>query len=306
MFAVMNTHTLRIAWMLLLCTAALSMPRPTATGPSSENSLLWRITSPAGAVSHVYGTIHVADTAVFRQRDTVLAILDASRVHVSELHLDSVLTSMRPEMLLLSSGTLYDLYDTASVTMLCSRLTEINTMLSKACPRLKPGAIMMLVSMGSIERTAPTSIDEFLWARAKRGKLERRGLETFAEQIGIMDSMPPAFVLDQIKSMDAMKSDLQQLLNAYVREDLTALDSVATSDPTFPRQTMQMLNDERNERMVERMIPMIESGGAFIAIGALHLTGRSSIIDLLRGRGYAVTPVLGGTRRSWLESAPKR
>ncbi|MEY3386817.1 MAG: hypothetical protein RIR53_1628 [Bacteroidota bacterium] len=257
-------------------------------------------------MSHVFGTIHLADTAAFRQRDTVLKILDASRVHVSELNLDSVLTGMRPEILLLPAGTLYDIYDSASVSMICDRLTAVNAILAKACIRLKPGAIMMLVSMGSFERSAPTSIDEFLWARAKVGKLERRGLETLAEQIGIMDSIPAGLVLEQIRSTDSLEEDIAELRSAYVREDLLGLDSLAQSDVTVPAETMQMLNDRRNERMVERMIPMIESGGAFIAVGALHLTGRSSIIDLLRGRGYAVTPVLGGTRRSWLESGPKR
>ena len=282
------------AWLLHAGFSAMS------TVPNGDQSLFWRITAPSGVVSHIFGTIHLADTTVFRQRDTVLRILDASSAFAAELNLDSAFSQMKPQVLLLASGTLYDIYDSSSVEMLCAELEKLNPLFGRACPRMKPGAIMILVSMSAIEATAPSSIDEFLWARAKKKKVLRRGLETFAEQIALIDSMPPAMVLKQIRGLDSARGEAEKLRDHYAKEELDSLQT-AQDDDAYTPELMATLNDRRNERMTERMLPLLETGNAFIAIGALHLTGPKSVIALLRERGYSVDPVTGGRRVDWLE-----
>ncbi len=267
---------------------------------SGDQSLFWRITTPSGSVSHIFGTIHLADTTVFRQRDTVLNILDSSTTFAAELNLDSIFSQMKPQVLMLSSSTLYDVYDSADVQLICAELEKINPMLARACPRMKPGAIMMLVSMSAFERTAPSSIDEFLWARAKKNRTKRQGLENFAEQIALIDSMPSAMVLQQLRRLDSSKLESLKLRDHYAHEELDSLQQME-DDNVYTPEVMAMLNDRRNGRMAERMIPLLENGNAFIAVGALHLTGPSSILSLLRQRGYSVEPIVGGTRVDWLK-----
>jgi uncharacterized protein YbaP (TraB family) len=297
----MRSRTLR--W-LFCCGSAILVATSSACA-SGENatgqSLLWRITSPQGAVSHVFGTIHIADSTVFKQRDTVLQILDISTSYASELNLDSVMRQLSPQALLLERGTLYDIFDSSDVNDVCQSLSAVNSMLSSACTRLKPGAIMMIVTMGSVSRTAPSSIDEFLWARAKKLQLKRHGLETVAEQLSVMDSMPPAYVLEQLRSRDSLAVELEKMRRLYVSEDLDAMRQYSDAESGMDSTMLAMVNDRRNMRMVERMEPLIDTGGAFIAIGALHLTGPSGIPQLLQRRGYRVEPVTGGVRVNWLE-----
>ncbi|MFM8772217.1 MAG: TraB/GumN family protein [Candidatus Kapaibacterium sp.] len=283
-----------LAWLLHAAPSALS------TVPTGDQSLFWRITAPSGVVSHIFGTIHLADTTVFHQRDTVLQVLDASSAFAAELNLDSAFSQMKPQVLMLTSGTLYDIYDSSSVQMLCAELEKVNPLFGRACPRMKPGAIMMLASMSAVERTAPSSIDEFLWARAKKNKTIRRGLETFAEQIDLIDSMPPAMVLKQIRRLDSAKIETEKLRDHYAREELDSLQT-GEDDDVYTPELMATLNDRRNVRMAERMIPMLQTGNSFVAIGALHLTGPKSVISLLRERGYTVEPVIGGNRVDWLK-----
>jgi uncharacterized protein YbaP (TraB family) len=38
-------------------------------------------------------------------------------------------------------------------------------------------------------------------------------------------------------------------------------------------------------------VPHLDKGGAYIAVGALHLPGKSGLIELLRAAGYTVTAV---------------
>jgi hypothetical protein len=41
--------------------------------------------------------------------------------------------------------------------------------------------------------------------------------------------------------------------------------------------------------MVERLRPRLAEGGAFVAVGALHLPGEEGILRLLERQGYRVT-----------------
>lgn len=40
--------------------------------------------------------------------------------------------------------------------------------------------------------------------------------------------------------------------------------------------------------MAERAAPLLEKGGAFIAVGALHLPGKEGLIERFRALGYTV------------------
>ncbi len=44
----------------------------------------------------------------------------------------------------------------------------------------------------------------------------------------------------------------------------------------------------RNKRMVERMERHLKQGGAFVAVGALHLSGEEGVLRLLQKRGFTV------------------
>ncbi|HLP29197.1 MAG TPA: hypothetical protein VK147_11205, partial [Candidatus Didemnitutus sp.] len=64
-------------FILVLCLLSASLLH----SAELPNSLLWKITSPQGAVSHVFGTIHLQDSTVFRQRDTVLSLVRTCRTY---------------------------------------------------------------------------------------------------------------------------------------------------------------------------------------------------------------------------------
>jgi len=47
----------------------------------------------------------------------------------------------------------------------------------------------------------------------------------------------------------------------------------------------------RNHTMAANAGPMLARGGAFVAVGALHLPGEEGLVELFREAGYAVTAV---------------
>lgn len=277
-----------------------------AAAPSSSDpetsSLLWRIESPKGAVSHLFGTIHLPDSAVFRQRDTVLQILQASTSFYGELDLDSANSPLLAMKLMLPSGTtLADLYEPEDYSRIKKALQERLGPMALMAERMKPAAILGMLMMKEGDASAPMSIDQFLWEQAGNGGLERFGLERLDEQLTVLNEMPPRLLLEAIEAPDSEDSLTQVLVGAYVREDIGTIarmvDSLSAVE-TF----MQQLNDDRNEVMVGRLQSRLLDGKAFIAVGAAHLPGENGLIGRLREEGFVVTPVTGGRRTQWLST----
>jgi hypothetical protein len=51
----------------------------------------------------------------------------------------------------------------------------------------------------------------------------------------------------------------------------------------------QRIFDSRNVKMADRITTILRSGApSFVAIGAGHLVGSGSVVDLLRARGFTV------------------
>ena len=48
---------------------------------------------------------------------------------------------------------------------------------------------------------------------------------------------------------------------------------------------------KRNKRMLKRIIPYLNDGSAFIAVGALHLAGENGLLRVLKNKNYHVTRV---------------
>jgi uncharacterized protein YbaP (TraB family) len=63
----------------------------------------------------------------------------------------------------------------------------------------------------------------------------------------------------------------------------------AVSDP--PAAFLDRLLDRRSARMYRRALPLVEKGGAFIAVGAAHLPGPAGLAQRFRDGGYEVTAV---------------
>ena len=278
-----------------------------AAAPSSSDpetsSLLWRIESPKGAVSHLFGTIHLPDSTVFRQRDTVLQILQASTSFYGELDLDSANSPLLAMKLMLPAGTtLADLYEADDYARITKALQERLGPMAMMAERMKPAAILGMLMMKEGEASAPMSIDQFLWEQAGNGSLTRHGLERLDEQLAVLDAMPPRLLLEAIEAPESEDSLTQVLVQAYAREDIGTIASMVDSlsaVETF----MQQLNDDRNEHMVDRLESQLTKGDAFIAVGAAHLPGDTGLIGRLRDEGYVVTPVMGGRRIQWLSTS---
>ena len=54
---------------------------------------------------------------------------------------------------------------------------------------------------------------------------------------------------------------------------------------------MDELLFQRNAAWIPALEKLIDTGSAFVAVGAMHLSGPRSVLDLLAQRGYTVARV---------------
>jgi uncharacterized protein YbaP (TraB family) len=119
------------------------------------------------------------------------------------------------------------------------------------------------------------------------------------EQIGIFDTMSEedqiALLRETLDAQPQMPALFEDLIRAYLAQDLDALMArseryLQDGDPRLAALFREAAVDSRNRRMAERLEPLLDQGGWFVAVGALHLAGEGGILHLLEERGYQITP----------------
>jgi uncharacterized protein len=70
-----------------------------------------------------------------------------------------------------------------------------------------------------------------------------------------------------------------------------ALGGLSEADRAAQDEFMRALLQNRNAIMADRTAPLLAAGGAFIAVGALHLAGKTGLVEQFRADGYTVTKV---------------
>jgi uncharacterized protein YbaP (TraB family) len=164
----------------------------------------------------------------------------------------------------------------------------------------KPWAMVLLLQMPQQD---PADVLDFMLQRlaTEQGKA-LFSLETIDEQVAVFEKMPEkeqlALLRHVVETHNELETQREQLLEAYVQRDLGRLWQIGEAElaqrPELrPLKQLfdQRLLYDRNVRMAERMQPLLKTGSAFIAVGALHLYGERGLLALLARDGYRVTRV---------------
>jgi len=136
---------------------------------------------------------------------------------------------------------------------------------------------------------------------AEQGKPVHQ-LESLEEQIAVFEGMSEAdqvaLLRQAVDNYERMPLLVARLVEAYLARDLAGLWRISEESGGEGAETKRLravfahrLLEERNVRMAGRSEARLREGGAFIAVGALHLYGDAGMLSLLEKRGYRVTRV---------------
>ncbi|WP_183647484.1 TraB/GumN family protein [Brucella daejeonensis] len=273
--------------------------------------LIWKIEKEDIEPSYLFGTIHLTDPRVLKLPKEVGNAYRAANTVVIETTdiLDPGvflrLKLEQPDLLLFTDGS------TLKSHIPEDRRKEIEAKLAQqgivldAVAKMKPWVLTNLLTLPKCERERTNdgekSLDERLARDAQAEGRNVRGLESAAEQLTAMNRMPLDFHIRNLiatveygdRIEDAMETMTALYLDGEVGMIMPALRKIVPDDLSDADYSLFLkhLVIDRNHVMADRAAPLIDRGSAFVAIGAMHLPGKEGVVELLRDKGYHITPV---------------
>lgn len=289
---------------LISSSQATDSPQTVVSQPVSDSAdtiaggVFWRIDNGLAEPSFLLGTIHSADPRVLQWPSEIDEALRQAGSFVLEMELkaDSFF-KIGSAMMFTDGHDLADLLGPSDYRRLVAAMAA-QPFPEAILRKMKPWVLLAMLNQPK------SGQGEFMDLRLYRQAIAQGkaifGLETAEEQLAVFDGLSMedqvALLRSALNHLADLPRMLDQMVDTYLTGDLEAIADLArsftTQDGTALEQRFLLrLNDARNTRMVERMMPRIEQGGAFIAVGALHLTGPAGIIRQLAERGLRLTSV---------------
>lgn len=255
-----------------------------------NDSLLWKITDSEGRESYLFGTMHVKNEVAYALVEKVKPLILNLPAYISELDL--------------SDARLNDISD--HLTMQASLKKLLPPKAFKKYARIieksfgidieyydyfKPLILTNIIAESVLTGTYEIALDQYLWQFALLNEKTMYGLESAEDQFGTLEKIP---IDVQLKGFVAMAKDvgkfrrqILQLNQTYQEQNISKLYRLSKRSMGGLRNLMIY---ERNRKMVEGLIPIIEKSPAFCAVGAAHLWGGKGMIRSLKHAGYKVNP----------------
>ena len=274
------------------------------------DGLLWRIEKPGLAPSTLFGTIHSTDEFALEVARRAAESIAGAKIVATELGgpIDTI------EKANITAATLAKALDRDHDTFEGVIAPEDREQIEKFITglgypaafahHLKPWFLAILTGLPKCEAERESlnlpEVDQFLAETARDLGVKVIGLETAEEQLTAIANLRPqlaATMLTLAARDPGLNDDLYATMLRLYRESRPAeilavsdaLGGLSASERAAQDEFMRALLQDRNATMAERAEPLLAAGGAFIAVGALHLAGKTGLIERFRAMGYSVT-----------------
>ena len=286
--------------------------RAEAAETVNGKGLLWKIEREGATPSFLFGTMHVTDPRVTSLTPAARSAFDAAGTVVIEttevMDQKKMLASLMqtPELtMFVDDRTLTSLLTVEDADVLNNALEARGISLASVS-KMKPWMLsaMLALPVCELARKADGAavLDVKLAQDALAAGKNLEGLETAVAQLEAMASLPMEFhmkgLIDTAKLGDRIEDVTETMIILYQNENTgmfwplfrAAMPGEEAKESGYAAFEEAMVTT-RNRKMVEKAAPILERGGAFIAIGALHLPGQDGLVELIRREGYNVSRV---------------
>lgn len=277
----------------------------------NTEAMLWRVEKAGVAPSHLMGTVHVTDERVTRWSPRVTAALAGAKsmaLEVADLSPAAMAAAIGKSVPLLFYTDGRQLRSVLSPEQFAKASASIAKagLPAEAAGQIKPWFVFMLLAVSECEAGRQAAgkppLDALLQNEGLRRGIPVIGLETLEGQIAQMAAIPEAQQVAMLKATlhfaDRTADQMETILQLYLKRQLGytlpfqyELAHQAGVEPSAFQSFERDLIDKRNVGMVAASRPLLDKGGAFIAVGAMHLVGKSGLVEQLRQAGYIVSAV---------------
>lgn len=263
---------------------------------------LWQATKGDDVV-YLFGTIHVGRPDMYPFAPHVQDAIMASECIALEVDFGgNMMAVAQAEM----AAAMYpkgkdcsaDL-DADSIALLQEHLAGIGLQY-ETMKGMKPWALTMQLVLSQAAKLGckpELGIELQLLAHAKPLGKRWAGLEIPKVRYALLDEIDQnAFLRMSLTQIDEGAKMIADMIDIWKRGDMAALEKLAITDAIAADPAVKdmyaLLLDKRNVQMVDNLIKLLKrEDKVFVAVGAAHLIGPTSMNLLLEAKGFTVTRV---------------
>lgn len=286
--------------------AALLASAVLAAGPApadaAERSVVWSVRGEHNTV-YLFGSIHVLRPGDAGLPPAAEAAYDDAEQLVMEIDMDDpavadpvAMAAQMQRFAQLPAGRSLESVLGSDYSAVAARLEDAGLDIA-AFDRFAPWFVGMLVLQLEVAKRGfdpAHGIEQQVTDRAVADRKPILGLETPADQFAVLAGLTlpeqKRFLLMTLEETGSADARLDELLTAWRTGDTATLARVLSEEfEEFP-ELYRPLTEDRNRAWVEQLTDLLDDRDDYlVVVGALHLVGRNSVVDLLRQRGYRVS-----------------
>lgn len=278
--------TLKKSVLLLLFTVCAAFAQE-----KKYQSLLWEISGNGLTKnSYLYGSMHVSDKVSYHLSDAFFKHL---------LEADMVANESEPSTWMELYGVLmpsYSYYDSNFYSGFYLKPLEKDDLYPLFhTNNFTLNNLLFRTNEFQKEYQEETYLDMFIYRTGKKYNKKTVGLEDTKTSLMSIMNADLTNARPSEENMAALQKILKNnayeeaLMNFYRDKDLDMIDSLTVLSTS--ENYLKALLYDRNIVMVKSIDSLARKGSLFAAVGAGHLPGKKGIIEMLRKKGYTVTPV---------------
>jgi len=255
--------------------------------------LLWTAEKD-GTTTYLLGTMHVGVDPETRLTQLVWDKLDAAASFAVETDVTD------PAIATIGGRTSGTLRDDLGPEYWKKLEVAITPQLAQALVNKSPMIPATMLALRGLPPTPP--MDSILLARAKNRGKKIVYLEPASRQAAILEKHLNAKALKlMLDELDKIEQQSKQMLAAYLAGDEAQLGAITDEQRKDALahgytaaeydESMEDLLYRRNASWIASIEKMHAAGGAFVAVGAMHLIGQRSVLELLQQQGFRISRV---------------
>ncbi|MCB0563352.1 MAG: TraB/GumN family protein [Phaeodactylibacter sp.] len=258
-----------------------------------KRTLLWEIRRDSSpGPSYIFGTMHVQDQRAFTFREQAYEKIAECDLMALEFDLGEAPVGMDPALVRLPDGmTLTQLIPEKKFQKIRRIFRKVAGLDLINLQHFSPMLVSNIINERILSQDMPVSLDEHLWKYAKNLGKPIVGIESYHEQLAILQQIPLEY---QVQALVAMgqhisrhRRQLLRMTEIYQEGDIAKLYRSARRSASGLR---QLLLYRRNRIMADRIAELAAEHRIFCAIGAGHLAGGKGVLRYLKQKGWRVRP----------------
>ena len=257
---------------------------------------LWKVEGRTNAM-YLLGSIHFLKKDFYPLPQPIEDAYKQSQVVVFETDLGEM-DSPEAQIKMVQSGkaaegeTLKDVLSKETYAKLEAHLAESGLPIAVFDP-LRPWMVavaLITTELVKLGYNPEEGVDKYFHGKVKKDKKEIVSLETLDFQLGLFTGLTKqeqdAMLRETLQEISNFKKDLQGIIDAWKTGDTQALEKfMLEAMRDYPQLHKKLLID-RNKQWVDKLQKLHASGKTvFVVVGAAHLVGKDSVVDLLNAKG---------------------